>query len=158
MESHENALQTLSESQSFDSPRTPPPIESSQVTVWSALKRGWHRRCPRCGEAPLFGRWFSLEEECSACGLCYEQNPGDTWGFWLIGDRLFLAILIIAVFLVFRSDSVYFGFFLLVVTAVPLVVTMPHRMGVCIALDFLSRSRWGDLAQSSSARETVDSP
>ena len=123
--------------------------------LWTAVRRGLRKRCPRCGEGALFGRWFSLEERCTACSLQYERSPGDTWAFWLIGDRVFLALLIIAVFLVFRSDSWLFGFFLLVVVGGPLVFTMPHRMGVCIALDFLSRCHWGDLAQPEAATSTA---
>jgi uncharacterized protein (DUF983 family) len=141
-----------------ETPKPRPEPGPVAVSPWTALGRGLRRRCPRCGTDPLFGRWFSRQEGCSACGLRYEQNPGDTWAFWLIGDRIFLALLIIAVFLVFRSDSVFFAFVLLVATAVPLVATMPHRMGLCIALDFLARTRWGDLAEGPSAVEGPDIP
>lgn len=111
----------------------------------TAIWRGVQRRCPRCGEGELFASWFTLEKTCNACDLQFEEKPGDTWAFWLLGDRLFLGILIIAVFLVFRSSSWTFAMILLVVIGVPLVWTMPHRMGVCIALDFLIRERFGHL-------------
>jgi len=111
----------------------------------TALWRGFRRRCPRCGEGALFARWFTLENRCSVCDLQYEEKPGDTWAFWLIGDRIFLGVLIIAIFLVFRSASWTVGLVLLVGTAVPLVWTMPHRLGVCVALDFLVREHFGNL-------------
>ncbi len=119
--------------------------------MWPALRRGWARRCPRCGGDRLFARFFTLRRGCDRCQLAFEVNPGDTWALWLIGDRVFIGLLIIAVFLVFRSDSWTFGVFLVVVTVVPLIWTMPHRMGVCIAVDYLVRSRWGDLAPKHTA-------
>jgi uncharacterized protein (DUF983 family) len=33
-------------------------------------------RCPRCGESPLFAGPFTMHEDCAACGLRYEQEPG----------------------------------------------------------------------------------
>lgn len=118
----------------------------SRPPVVPTLARGLRRRCPRCGEAPLFARFFTLHPRCTACGLEYERNPGDTWALWLIGDRLFIAVVIIAVFLVARSDSWTFALVLTVVTVVPLVWTMPHRMGICIAIDYWVRAAWGDLS------------
>ena len=108
-----------------------------------ALKRGLSRRCPHCGQGPLFAKWFTLHERCAACGLRFEQRPGDTWALWLIGDRLFLGILIVLVFLVFRSTSWLLAGAIGVLVVAPLVSTMPHRMGVCIAFDYLSRVYWG---------------
>lgn len=138
-------------------PQVSPRIQ--RATVWPALRRGWARRCPRCGGDRLFARFFTLRQGCNRCKLSFEVNPGDTWALWLIGDRVFIGLLIIAVFLVFRSDSWTFGVFLVVVTVVPLFWTMPHRMGVCIAVDYLVRSRWGDLAGESteSAADLDDS-
>jgi hypothetical protein len=36
------------------------------------------------------GQWRHLES-CSSCGLIFERNPGDTWAFTVIGDRLPIA-------------------------------------------------------------------
>lgn len=104
--------------------------------VW----RGLHRRCPRCGEGPLFERWFTLRPRCPACDLVFEQRPGDTWAFWIFGDRIFIALLLLVIVLGFRSPTLPHVFVLFLVTAIPLVVTMPHRLGVCVGLDYLIRS------------------
>ena len=55
-----------------------------------AMVRGARRRCPRCGEGALFERWFSMHERCPSCDLTFEATSGDTWGFWVMMDRLFL--------------------------------------------------------------------
>ena len=116
--------------------------------IVQTLRQGLRRRCPRCGEGALFGRWFTLEKRCSSCHLDYERNPGDTWALWLIGDRLFIAVMIIIVFLLVRSDSWTFGIAITVATIVPLVWTMPHRMGFCLAVDYWVRASWGDLSET----------
>ncbi|MEM7353552.1 MAG: DUF983 domain-containing protein [Acidobacteriota bacterium] len=108
------------------------------------LVRGWRRRCPHCGRAPIFAKWFTLNERCEVCGLRFEKSPGDTWALWIIGDRVFVGLVIILVFIIFRSSSWTLGGAILLVAAVPLVWTMPHRMGVCLAFDYLIRAYWGE--------------
>ena len=120
---------------------------AARPKIGRVLARGLAGRCPHCGRAPLFAKWFTLNERCAACGLRFEQNPGDTWALWLIGDRVFIAVLIILVFLVFRSSSWALAGAVLVAVVVPLVWTMPHRMGVCLAFDYLSRVYWGESSE-----------
>ncbi len=105
------------------------------ITLW----RGLRRRCPHCGHQTLFRNWFSIHESCSHCSLRFEESPGDIWGFWLIGDRVFLGLLILALFVVFQPREWPLGGLLMVMTLVPLLGTMPHRLGFCLALDYLSR-------------------
>ncbi len=35
--------------------------------VKPALTRGWRRRCPKCGQGPLFKGYLSVQEECPVC-------------------------------------------------------------------------------------------
>lgn len=120
-----------------------------------ALARGLKRRCPHCGRAPIFGRWFTLHERCRECGLRFEQSPGDTWALWLIGDRLFVGVLIVLVFLVFRSSSWAFASAMIFLVGAPMVCTMPHRMGFCLAFDYLIRLH---LEQPSEVPPPVEGP
>ena len=115
--------------------------------VLPTLVRGLRRVCPNCGKTPLFAKWFTLHERCSVCGLRFEQNPGDTWALWVLGDRVFVGLIIILVFIIFRSSSWSVGVVLLLSAAVPLVWTMPHRMGFCLAFDYLVRAYWGDASE-----------
>ena len=73
----------------------------SRELVLRALRRGLCKRCPHCGEGPLFEGWSHHLERCPVCGLVYERNPGDTWAFTVIGDRLPIAAIIVLI---------YFGF------------------------------------------------
>lgn len=128
----------MSESRSIDPAKTHRAGGNLRV-VGRALLYGLRRRCPRCGEQTMFRTWFAIHPNCAACDLRFEESPGDIWGFWLIGDRVFLALLILALFVIFQPDDWITGGILLVVTLVPLLWTMPHRLGFCLALDYLSR-------------------
>ena len=41
-----------------------------------ALRRALRLRCPRCGRAPLFRRWFVMNTVCAVCDLRFERAQG----------------------------------------------------------------------------------
>ena len=113
--------------------------------ISSAIRRGLRKRCPHCGEGRMFAGWAQLER-CSVCGLVFTRNPGDTWAFTIIGDRLPIAGMIILIYFgVMRSHRVL-GIAMLVVLVALVVWTAPNRWGVGIALHYLSRVYWPDPA------------
>ena len=111
--------------------------------IATALSRGLRRRCPHCGQGALFAGWRHLER-CSHCGLVFERNPGDTWAFTVIGDRLPVAAAIVLVYFgLFRVNRPV-GIVALVLLGAVLVWTAPNRWGVGIALHYLSRVYFPD--------------
>lgn len=129
-----------------------------------ALLRGLSKRCPHCGDGPLFAKGATLHSHCAACRLKFQLNSGDSWAFLLFVDRAVLVFPIVA--------AIYFGLFeigistFLAVTASLIgffVLTTPNRYGFCVALDYLTRVHWGDpsdvLPDLPPARErTVEEP
>jgi len=103
-----------------------------------ALRRGLSKRCPHCGEGALFAGWHHLER-CSVCGLVFERNPGDTWAFTIIGDRLPVAAIIVLLYFGFGRSHRVLGWAAFAVMGVLLVLTAPNRWGAGIALHYLSR-------------------
>jgi hypothetical protein len=85
-------------------------------------------------------------EACAVCGLVYERNPGDTWAFTIIGDRIPIgAIILLIYFGIFRTHrALGMAIFALLVVAV--VSTAPNRWGFGIAMHYLSRVYWPDPA------------
>lgn len=83
-------------------------------------------------------------EKCPVCGYVYERDYGDTWGVWIVTDRIPLAIGIIAVYFGFRVTSFWLGLLFFLFLSIPLIATMPRRHGVAIALVYLSRTRFPD--------------
>jgi uncharacterized protein (DUF983 family) len=125
-------------------------VTASRVTFGrraaAALERGLRKRCPHCGRGGLFSGWAHHLERCSHCGLVFERNPGDTWAFTIIGDRLPVAAIIVLVYFgVFRSHPIA-GTIAFLLLGVVLVWTAPNRWGVGIALHYLSRIYWPDSA------------
>ena len=110
------------------------------------MLRGLHKRCPHCGEGSLFARRWTHVDKCPSCGLVYERNPGDTWAFTVIGDRLPIAAIIAIIY--FGIGGAHRGLALAVIAVLGVVVvwTAPNRWGVGIALHYLSRLRWPDPA------------
>ena len=118
-----------------------------QAKITTVLGRGLRRRCPHCGRGRLFRKGVVLHERCAVCNLEYVRNAGDPWAFLLIVDRACFVLPVVA--------GIYFGvltggglvlvlFFGSIV--VSLMVTTPHRCGLCVALDYLTRRYWGDPA------------
>jgi uncharacterized protein (DUF983 family) len=110
----------------------------------SAIGRGWHKRCPHCGEGALFSGFATHLERCSVCGLVYERNPGDTWAFTTIGDRLPIAAIIVIIYFGLVRRHLVIGLAAIALFGAILVWTAPNRWGVGIALHYLSRAWWPD--------------
>ncbi len=58
-------------------------------TILTGLKRGVRRRCPNCGEGPLFAGYLKVEPVCPRCGNdngCYPADDGPAYfTIFLIG-------------------------------------------------------------------------
>ena len=117
----------------------------SRTTVITALRRGLRNRCPHCGEGQLYSGWSEIER-CSNCGLIFVRNPGDTWFFTIIGDRLPIGAMIVLIYFGVVRLRPVLGVTLLVVFAALLFWTAPNRWGAGIALHYLSRVYWPDPA------------
>ena len=114
---------------------------SREPTALQAIGRGLRRRCPRCGEGPIFEGFINVRKQCTSCGFVFEERSGDTWGFWVLLDRVFLVIPVVLILLGFATSSLRLRLLLIGLLLIPLIATMPHRQGVAIALDYLFRRR-----------------
>jgi uncharacterized protein (DUF983 family) len=52
--------------------------------VWTAMKRGFRGRCPRCGEGKLFRAFLKVGNNCSACGLDFTPHRADDLPAYLV--------------------------------------------------------------------------
>jgi uncharacterized protein (DUF983 family) len=69
------------------------------------LRRGFRRRCPRCGVGPLFERWIKTYSRCSACKLLFQRDHGDIWIFVILLDRLPIGLGIVLIYFGFQVAS-----------------------------------------------------
>ena len=42
-------------------------VKGEKRDLWTAMKRGFRCRCPRCGEGKLFRAFLKVDNNCSAC-------------------------------------------------------------------------------------------
>jgi uncharacterized protein (DUF983 family) len=52
--------------------------------VWTAMKRGFRGRCPRCGEGKLFRAFLKVDNNCSACDLDFTPHRADDLPAYLV--------------------------------------------------------------------------
>jgi uncharacterized protein (DUF983 family) len=52
--------------------------------VWTALKRGFRGRCPRCGEGKLFRAFLKVDDHCSNCGQDFTPHRADDLPAYLV--------------------------------------------------------------------------
>ena len=52
--------------------------------LWSAMKRGFRGRCPRCGEGKLFRAFLKVADNCSVCGLDFTPHRADDLPAYLV--------------------------------------------------------------------------
>lgn len=55
-----------------------------QRSVWTAMKRGFRGRCPRCGEGKLFRAFLKVDNACSVCGLDFTPHRADDLPAYLV--------------------------------------------------------------------------
>lgn len=113
------------------------------------VARGWQKKCPQCGEGPLYRRWFTLHDSCPKCGLRYLPDQGDVFGPLVFLDRVLFLIPFIVLFF-FHLWHPGLLVFLLVGAAMVLVMvyTTPNRNGVSVAFDYFIRRKSGDLVDA----------
>ncbi|MBR1124996.1 DUF983 domain-containing protein [Bradyrhizobium lablabi] len=52
--------------------------------LWTAMKRGFRCRCPRCGEGKLFRAFLKVDNNCSVCGLDFTPHRADDLPAYLV--------------------------------------------------------------------------
>jgi uncharacterized protein (DUF983 family) len=52
--------------------------------VWTAMKRGFRGRCPRCGDGKLFRAFLKVDNNCSVCGLDFTPHRADDLPAYLV--------------------------------------------------------------------------
>jgi len=63
---------------------TPEQVAGEKRDVWTALKRGFRCRCPRCGEGKLFRAFLKVDDHCSVCGLDFTPHRADDLPAYLV--------------------------------------------------------------------------
>jgi uncharacterized protein (DUF983 family) len=52
--------------------------------LWTAVKRGFRGRCPRCGEGRIFRAFLKVDDHCSVCQLDFTPHRADDLPAYLV--------------------------------------------------------------------------
>jgi len=70
---------------------TPPTVvwtrdaaEPEKRDVWTAMKRGFLGRCPRCGKGRLFRKFLKCDGHCAVCDLDFAPHRADDLPAYLV--------------------------------------------------------------------------
>jgi uncharacterized protein (DUF983 family) len=63
---------------------TPDSAPAAKRNVWTAMKRGFRGRCPRCGEGKLFRAFLKVDDHCSVCGQDFTPHRADDLPAYLV--------------------------------------------------------------------------
>ena len=58
-------------------------VEPDERKLTPALLKGLSRKCPRCGNGPLFSGYLSVRESCDACGQEFHHHRADDMPPWM---------------------------------------------------------------------------
>jgi uncharacterized protein (DUF983 family) len=59
-------------------------VKGEKRDLWTAMKRGFRCRCPRCGEGKLFRAFLKIDDNCATCGLDYTPHRADDLPAYLV--------------------------------------------------------------------------
>ncbi|WP_298298956.1 DUF983 domain-containing protein [uncultured Litoreibacter sp.] len=62
---------------SIDTTSTEPAAPAADRLAKPAMLRGWKRRCPNCGNGPLFKGYLTVRDECATCGQELHHHRAD---------------------------------------------------------------------------------
>jgi len=63
---------------------TRPAVSAEKRDLWTAMKRGFRSRCPRCGQGKLFRAFLKVDDHCSVCGLDFTPHRADDLPAYLV--------------------------------------------------------------------------
>jgi len=110
--------------------------EGSPAAGWRLLflRRALAKRCPQCGQGPIFRKYARMHETCEVCGLVYRREMGAQTG------SMYLSAAITNVF----AALVAVGLFLLTDWSVPvgLALGVPLVLGFCYSILPYTMSVW----------------
>lgn len=69
------------------------------------LRRGFRRRCARCGGGSVFVSRYRLKDRCPTCGYLFRREPGFFLGAWFINFMVLelLHFAMVMMFIVWKS-------------------------------------------------------
>ena len=108
----------------------------------TALLRGWKRRCPACGEAPLMaGGFLNVRDQCPECATelhHHRADDGPAWATILITGKLTVPLMLL-IYELWRPEAWQMALGLSVVFAGLALWMLPRIKGAFVGLQWAKR-------------------
>lgn len=103
------------------------------------FSRGLRMRCPRCGEGPIFRRWWTYTEytNCPRCDLPYDPR-GESLAFMYLSTAFLTGLMFIVLIAMPPQNLATYRIGLVAGALALYGATMPFRKGLAIALNYFN--------------------
>lgn len=122
-------------------PTAAPTMEDGERETWPALRRGFLRRCPRCGQGHLFDGYLKVVETCPSCGEDLTPQRADDGPAYLtilvVGHVL--GVLMHVLWVWFRPEPLVLATILTVAAVAMALWLLPRFKGAIIAFQWARR-------------------
>ncbi len=123
-----------------------------------ALIKGWARRCPCCGNGPLFSGYLKVRDSCAVCGEDFTPQRADDGPAYLtilvVGHLM--APLLMFVFTRFRPEPITMITGFSIFTVALSLYLLPRLKGAMIGLQWAKRMHGFGLPDSDPAAVTSE--
>ena len=106
-----------------------------------AMFRGFQRRCPSCGQAPLFQGYLKVRHECPSCGEALHHHRADDGPAYL--TILIVGHLMVPVFHIlwsnFRPDPLVTATILTIGCVALSLYLLPRLKGMIVGIQWAKR-------------------
>jgi uncharacterized protein (DUF983 family) len=115
--------------------------EPAERELRPALRRGWHRRCPNCGNGPLLKGYLTVRDSCPVCGEALHHQRADD-------GPAYLTILIVGhviapgllwVHAAFRPEPLVLAFGFSLLSIAMSIYLLPRLKGAMVAFQWAKR-------------------
>jgi uncharacterized protein (DUF983 family) len=117
------------------------PAAEPERETGTAIRRGWARRCPACGEGALMDGFLTVRRECPVCGTelyHHRADDGPAWATILITGHL-MAPIMLFVFVEYRPQAWAMALGFSVVFVALSLYLLPRLKGVFVGLQWAKR-------------------
>ena len=120
---------------------TQSPAEPEERDLREALWRGWRRRCPACGGAPLMEGYLTVRPVCPVCNaelFHHRADDGPAWATMLITGHI-MAPLMLIVFAAWRPPGWAMALGFSVVFVALSLYLLPRLKGMFVGIQWAKR-------------------
>ncbi|WP_425434459.1 DUF983 domain-containing protein [Nioella sediminis] len=115
--------------------------ELEERPFWPAVRKGWRRRCPQCGEGRVLRGYLKLNDSCDCCGLDLTKTRADDGPAYLtiliVGHLMVAGML--HVFMAYRPSPMEMLAIFGIGTVALSLFLLPRFKGVFVGIQWAKR-------------------